>query len=276
MIAQYVIMNGNKIERQVREMQDLQSLELEQIMPSSLTEDENTLNVSRSLNSNLQEVSEASNESLLLPRISELPERVVDMMAWQYHVDFYELAQNLEMKRDLVRNSIKWHMKKGTKYAILRALEMLGIKAEYHNWYETGGEPYTFTIDAVVQSEYYEHADQEEIIENIYRAINDSKAARSLFGALNTKININDNADFNVGIGVGLSGNYRVGLGEPESESQIVPKIGIAAGLSGRYKIDAQSPDLELQSSLHIAFYPIELGGNVMVGINEGDRQYIH
>jgi len=39
---------------------------------------------------------------------------LVDILAWQFHVDFYDPTADLETRKQLVQNSIQWHMRKGT------------------------------------------------------------------------------------------------------------------------------------------------------------------
>ena len=99
----------------------------------------------------MRSVSQDIRETLILSRIDELSKPVVDLLAWQWHVDFYELARTLKMKRAMVKGSIPWHRKKGTRWAILKALEMLGVKGTFIPWWEVpGAKPYTFAIEAEI------------------------------------------------------------------------------------------------------------------------------
>lgn len=239
-------------------MQKIENSKLEFIMPSSLTRDSNVLAVSRSLDTELQRVTQAGREALIMMRLDELDEQVVDMLAWQYHVDFYELADSLEVKRELVRNSLSWHMKKGTRYAVLKALEMLGIEAEYHNWYEFGGEPYTFTISATVKPEYYEHSEHEKLIENIKRAVNDSKAARSTMIRLDTHIKSSEELLLKYFMAHGKSGYHHVYIDKP-----VLPSVealhAIAECLSGYRIVWPASPQLEHAIHVYEGFMICEI-----------------
>ena len=231
-------------------MKKLQDLKLIDILPDSLLLDENIKKICEAIDPELRLINAASRESLIMPRIDELDEQIIDLLAWQYHVDFYDLADSLEVKRRLVKDSLKWHMKKGTRWAILKALEMLGIEAEYTNWYEFGGQPFTFKIDAVVKPEYYEHSDHEKLIENIYRAVNESKAARSTMIQLNTNINESDELKILYGIAQGLSGYQHILINEPDDlELKIIN--GIAQGLSGRSIIWQEVPDREFETRIY-------------------------
>jgi P2-related tail formation protein len=52
---------------------------------------------------------------IFIPQILALAdETLVDILAWQFHVDFYDRTQPLDFRKQLVWNSIQWHMRKGT------------------------------------------------------------------------------------------------------------------------------------------------------------------
>ena len=227
---------------------------LQDVMPSNLLKDSNTNAIAESLNNELGQVSQVTREALILPRLDELDEQVIDMLAWQYHVDFYELADDIDMKRKMVRESLLWHMKKGTKYAIIKALDILGIEAEYKNWYEfePAHEPYTFEIYARVRDDYYRHHSYEQMIQNIYRMVNKSKAARSLMSRLETEIGRKEEMKIYYGMAQGISGLHSVWIDWAK-----LPETGIyygmAQGLSGNHIIKYSQPEKRME--MHITEY---------------------
>lgn len=84
--------------------------------------------------------------TLIYSRIDQLDEPILDLLAWQFHVEGYELATTIDQKRALIKNSIELHKYKGTRYAILKALESLGLSGEIKEWFEYNGEPYKFKV----------------------------------------------------------------------------------------------------------------------------------
>ena len=127
---------------------ELEAISLKDIIPSSISGDKNIQVVLRAVDPQLQEVSQNIREAFIVSRIHELPENVIDLLAWQWHVDFYEPELPIETKRALVLESIRWHRKKGTKAAIVSALEKLGFVPTIKEWYETElqSEPHTFSV----------------------------------------------------------------------------------------------------------------------------------
>jgi phage tail P2-like protein len=129
-------------------MRDLEGLNFYEILPSSIASDPNVQALAVPIDSELHFLKNAIPEVLILPRIDELPEPVVDLLAWQYHVDFYDPDLTLDIKRKLVKDSIPWHRKKGTLWAVKKVLDNLGFVPTIKEWFELppGVEPHTFSV----------------------------------------------------------------------------------------------------------------------------------
>lgn len=119
------------------------------ILPQNLLRDEQIKAAAQALDAELQKITEATKEALLLPRLDELPEAVIDLLAWQWHVDFYEPTLGIGVKRRLVRESIAMHRIKGTKVAVELALRMTRHTGEVIEWFEYGGKPYYFRVSGI-------------------------------------------------------------------------------------------------------------------------------
>jgi len=121
---------------------NIREISLADIVPSSILNDPQVQASIKTLDPELQKVTHDIREALILSRIDELPEDVLDLLAWQYHVDFYEpVGMNIETKRKIVRSAIIVHRKKGTPWAVRRLLTDLGFQVEYTEWWQFGGEP---------------------------------------------------------------------------------------------------------------------------------------
>lgn len=55
-----------------------------------------------------------------------VPVDLLPWLAWGLQVDFWDVAQMETQRRELVKNAIPWHKKRGTPYAIKKALELRG------------------------------------------------------------------------------------------------------------------------------------------------------
>ena len=158
----------------------LEDLSLKDIIPPSISGDRHIQSIISATDPQLQEVSQSIREAFIISRIDELPENVIDLLAWQWHVDSYEPDLDIETKRELVRDSVRWHRKKGTKSAIKSALEKLDFVPTFLEWFDIGTKPHTFEIYGHYRENdlnvFFLGPDTEEILT---RVVEITKPARS-------------------------------------------------------------------------------------------------
>ena len=131
------------------DIQTIDHLSLLDILPENLLADEKVYAAAKAVDDELQQLIASCIEVLHLPRLGELPEEVVDLLAWEWHVDFYEPSADIATKRQLVRESIAWHRIKGTKAAVEKMAQTVFKGGVVTEWFEYGGEPYHFRIDVL-------------------------------------------------------------------------------------------------------------------------------
>lgn len=85
---------------------------------------------------------------LIYPAIDSLNERLIDYLAVQMHVDDYDKAAPLSVKRKQVKMSFILHRLRGTKYAVKTAVNMIYPGSLVKEWFEYNGHPYHFAISA--------------------------------------------------------------------------------------------------------------------------------
>lgn len=82
--------------------------------------------------------------------VDKIPVDVLPHLAEQYHITGNEgwiQADTVEKKRTLIKNAIRFHRLRGTKYSIIKALESVGYKAELSEWFEYNGTPFYFKVN---------------------------------------------------------------------------------------------------------------------------------
>ena len=162
-------------------IKDLQSVSLLDILPSNILDDPKVNAAARALDGELQKITAAVQEVLFLPYLGTLPEKVLDLLAWQWHVDFYEpLGMGIETKQKLIINSIAWHRIKGTAAAVQKMVEAAWDGCNVEEWFNYGGKPYYFRVVNITAA----HVD-EEVIRNVLRAIYATKNVRSWLDGIN-------------------------------------------------------------------------------------------
>lgn len=115
-------------------------------LPQALANDTKMVALARAVADELLNVSGAVENVLIYSRIDELPEELVDILAYDLHVDWYDYSYPLAAKRDLIKSSMRVHKKMGTKYAIEKALSALFPESEVEEWFQYEGEPGHFHI----------------------------------------------------------------------------------------------------------------------------------
>lgn len=129
-------------------MTKINDLNMQALLPSSIKEDEIIKSIANALDYELKEISAAIDELLIITNIDNLNEEIIDSLAWQFHVDFYEpLGLTLEKKKALVKNALLWHRHKGTKAVIEEMISILFSRpCKVTEWFEYGGKPYFFRL----------------------------------------------------------------------------------------------------------------------------------
>ena len=106
-------------------------------LPEALKKDPKMVALANATAATLLDTSGIIDNVLIYSRFDELPEELVDILAYDLHVDWYDYNYPLEAKRDLVKNSVKVHKKMGTKYAIETALGSLFPESEVEEWFHS-------------------------------------------------------------------------------------------------------------------------------------------
>lgn len=128
-------------------MAKIKDIKLIDLVPTNLRSDKQVVAAAEALDQEIKTVTTAINETLLLARLNELPENVVDLLAWQFHVDFYEPTMTLTQKRAMVLQSIDWHRRLGTPAVVQEMVSTLFIGGKVYEWWEYGGDPYHFRVE---------------------------------------------------------------------------------------------------------------------------------
>ena len=173
-------------------LKNIKTVSLLDILPDSILADKKIKAIAIALDGEMQNVTNAIEQVLHLPRLNVLPEAVIDLLAWQWHVDFYEpIGMDIETKRKLVKESIAWHRIKGTPAAVEKVVSAAFDSAEVTEWfdYEEGeGEPFHFrltTTDTMHGSDSYKE---------IVRAVESVKNVRSVLDGIIFKFTMQDDA----------------------------------------------------------------------------------
>ncbi|QTB26338.1 phage tail protein I [Lysinibacillus sphaericus] len=117
--------------------------DLTKLLPYSLQNDPFTVALTEAFEIQITQLYDEFRAISNLYLLKDAPSLLVDFLAFEKHVDFYE-GLTLEEKKNVVRNALHVHRKKGTKFALLRVFELLNLQGRIEEWFEYGGDPYYF------------------------------------------------------------------------------------------------------------------------------------
>ena len=125
---------------------DIYHIDFTEIFPTALQHDPKMIALAKSLTAELLTVSGHMEDVLIYSRIDQLPEELVDILAYDMHVDWYSYEDPLAVKRQTLKDSVKVHKHLGTKYAVETAIQAFFPGGTVQEWFEYEGQPHHFQI----------------------------------------------------------------------------------------------------------------------------------
>ena len=79
-------------------------------------------------------------------QIDSQPEEILDVLAVQFKVDWYDSNYPLEAKRSIIKTALEVRRYYGTDWATLKAISAIYPRSEIEQWYDYGGTPGHFRV----------------------------------------------------------------------------------------------------------------------------------
>ena len=116
-------------------------------LPQVLRDDESVAALATSVAAVLEKRKEEIGSIAIYPRIDELPADLLNILANDFKVDWWDASYDLEKKRQTLKNS--WHVHRilGTKAAVVTARADIYTDFNLLEWWEYGGKPGYFRIE---------------------------------------------------------------------------------------------------------------------------------
>lgn len=116
------------------------------VFPEALALDENMVALGRATAAALEAKVEESRELSIYTRIDELPEGLLDILARDFKVDWWDGDFTLEQKRQVLKSSWYVHRTLGTKAGVVSAICSIYPDTQALEWWEYEGQPYHFRL----------------------------------------------------------------------------------------------------------------------------------
>ena len=125
---------------------DLNAPNTRSLLPSWLRDDPTDQTMAEAVDKLAAKVYQDSRPLTIWDKIDELPEGVLDELAWALSIDWYDYDADIEIKRRLIKDSDFIHSKRGTVAAVEKLVTDQFGDAFVMEWFEYLGNPHNFKI----------------------------------------------------------------------------------------------------------------------------------
>lgn len=125
---------------------ELKNLDLLQLQTQMMKKDEAVIGFSAALGDQLKKIDSETGRALIYSQIAQLPEDVLDILAWQFGADWYSATADIEIKRQAIKDVLYLSQIRGTPAAVKRIVEIYFGDGRVEEWFEYGGEPGYFRV----------------------------------------------------------------------------------------------------------------------------------
>lgn len=127
-------------------MISLKESNITDILPASLKNRPDVRAISYAISNQIELLYARAQYTRMYAAIDELPEAALDLLAIELQAQYYDQAMSIEVKRGIIKNTIKWHYKAGTASAVQELVDIVFGDGDVEEWKEYGGDPFHFQI----------------------------------------------------------------------------------------------------------------------------------
>lgn len=162
-------------------------IDVTRALPPVLKLDKDMIIIADIIGRELQNNINLSRLNIIYARIDELEDEMLDILGYDLHVDWYDDSFSVEKKRQIIKDSVKVHKYLGTKYAVSTVLKSLFTDATIHEWFQYGGNPFTFKINLNISGSGMTTELQRKIVRQMFFYKNLRSHLDGLFHEYNTQ-----------------------------------------------------------------------------------------
>jgi len=137
------------------------------VLPDVLAQDEEMNALAVSIASVLADRSSEIENLSIYSRIEQLPEELLDILAYDFKCDWWDYDYSLSEKRETLKKCWYIHKHKGTPSAVETALSAIYPDSKVEEWFEYSGQPYHFRIIIPIDQSSLDPAKHARVMELI-------------------------------------------------------------------------------------------------------------
>lgn len=136
-------------------------------LPVSLREDPKMVALAEAVSAALVRSREEIDRVSIYPSIDQLDEALLDILAHDFKVDWWDGDYSPEEKRRTLKSSWQVHKILGTKAAVEIAIRAVYPAAQVKEWFEYGGEPYHFKLNINIANDGADTQKQRRVLNRL-------------------------------------------------------------------------------------------------------------
>lgn len=175
----------------------LMDFDLTRLLPEPLKNDITMLALGRAVSDELKRSAELARLAVIYPCVEQLNEPLLDILAVDFKVDWYDFNGTLSEKRKSIKECIYIHRYKGTKFAVETALRSVYENVSVSEWFEYGGEPYHFKVTI------FDSTNDKEKRARVLEKVKYYKNLRSVLDGVIFEVGVNTELPFKIGVKCG-------------------------------------------------------------------------
>lgn len=125
---------------------EIYSFDFLRTLPLPLQGDERLVALSQIVSNKMHEILATTEENIIYAHIDKLNEDILDILAYDLNVKWYDYEYPLAAKRSILKDAFNVHRYMGTKFAVETALGNVYPGSRVEEWFEYGGDPYMFKV----------------------------------------------------------------------------------------------------------------------------------
>ena len=136
-------------------------------IPEYLRRDDDIVAIAESVAMQIAEMPAKLESIRIYTRIDELPEDLLDTLAYDFKIDWWDPNFTLREKRQTLKDSWEVRRTLGTKAAVEKAISAVYSKTFITEWFQYGGEPYHFILHIDSTYENIDPAKHKRVLERL-------------------------------------------------------------------------------------------------------------
>ena len=190
----------------------LSELDFKRLLPAFMRDDGAVLGLALALDEIVPQLEGSIQTLSTWNSIDLLSEEELDDLAWELNILWYDVGANIDIKRDLVKNSDLVYRRLGTKWAAENVIKSYFGDGYITEWFEYGGLPGRFRVYTTEPS-----VTEERFGEFMNMLSKIKRASAKLDGIF---ITLTGRMYLHAGVGIHMSGRdlYPIGAEPPNTE----------------------------------------------------------